>query len=99
MSNKNFLRKTSVASIVFGATNLMNAQNLGLQNAGKKILDEIAGAFPFIAGIIFIIVAWKALSEYNDTKDVFSALKIVIWFVVALLVVIGVYQFVKSQSL
>lgn len=96
--NKNFGEKVTI-SLFLLSTTLMNAQDLGLATGGNKILSELAKAFPIIVAISFIWVGWKALNEYNDTKDVLSALKIVLWFLLAVFVVVGVYQVVKNISL
>jgi len=96
--NKNFYQKASLTVFVLSAS-LMNAQDLGLATGGNKVLAELAKAFPIIVAISFIWVGWKALNEYNDSKDVLSALKIVLWYLLAVFVVVGVYQVVKNISL
>lgn len=95
---KNLIEKTSLVVFVLSAS-LMNAQDLGLATGGNKVLAELAKAFPIIVAISFIWVGWKALNEYNDSKDVLSALKIVLWYLLAVFVVVGVYQVVKNISL
>ena len=74
-----FSQKAGLLLFMLSAT-IVNAQNLGLADGGNKILSELVKAFPIVAGIAFIWVGWKALNEYNETKDVLSALKIVGWY-------------------
>lgn len=96
--NRNFYQKAGLTLFVLSAS-LMNAQDLGLASGGNKILAELVKAFPIIAGIAFLWVAWKALSEYNDSKDVLAALKIVGWYLLAVFFIVGAYQVVKNISL
>lgn len=96
--NKNYLQKASLVLFVLSAS-MMNAQDLGLATGGNKILNELVKAFPIIAAIALIWVGWKALNEYNDSKDVLSALKIVGWYLLAVFFIIGAYQVVKNVSL
>jgi len=96
--NKNFGEKVGVTLFLLSAT-LINAQDLGLATGANKVLTELGKAFPFIVGISFLWVAWKALGEYNDSKDVMAALKIIFWYLLAVFVVVGVYQVVKNISL
>lgn len=81
------------------ATTTVNAQDLGLATGGNKILAELVKAFPIVAAIAFIWVGWKALNEYNDNKDVLSALKIIGWYLLAVFFIIGAYQVIKGVSL
>ncbi|MCC9036998.1 hypothetical protein LNP80_22565 [Chryseobacterium sp. C-39] len=96
--NKNYLEKASLVLFILSAS-MMNAQDLGLATGGNKILNELVKAFPIIAAIALIWVGWKALNEYNDSKDVLSALKIVGWYLLAVFFIIGAYQVVKNVSL
>lgn len=96
--NKKFYQKASLILFVLSAS-LMNAQDLGLATGGNKILSELVKAFPIIAGIAFIWVAWKALNEYNDSKDVLASLKVVGWYLLAVFFIVGAYQVVKNISL
>lgn len=98
VTHQKFYQKASLTLLLLSAT-LVNAQDLGLASGGNKILAELAKAFPIIVAISFIWVGWKALNEYNDTKDVLHSLKIVFWFLLAVFVVVGVYQVVKGISL
>lgn len=95
---KKYLLKVSVVVAVL-AFDLALAQSLGLQSAGQKLMNEVAGAFPYVAGILFVIAGWKALNEYSETKDHMAALKIVMWYILAVLVIVGGYQFVKGLAL
>lgn len=98
MMNQKLYQKASLILFLLSAT-LVNAQDLGLATGGNKILAEIVKAFPIIVAILFIYVGWKALSEFNESKDVWAALKIILWFILAVFVVIGGYQLVKGLSL
>lgn len=99
MFKTNTTKLTSLGLLLFASVNTF-AQSFGLEAAGKKMLDEVAGAFPFIAGLLFIFAAWRALSEYNENgKDVWSGVKVILFYIVILLVIIGAYKFVRSQSL
>lgn len=98
MMNQKFYQKASLTVFLLSAT-LVNAQDLGLATGGNKILNELVKAFPIIAAIALIWVGWKALNEYNDSKDVLSALKIVGWYLLAVFFIIGAYQVVKNVSL
>jgi len=98
MMNKKFYQKASLTLFLLSAT-LVNAQDLGLATGGNKILAELVKAFPIIAAIALIWVGWKALNEYNDSKDVLSALKIIGWYLLAVFFIIGAYQVVKNVSL
>lgn len=80
-------------------TTFANAQDLGLATGGNKILNELVKAFPIIAAIAFLWVGWKALNEYNESKDVLSSLKIVGWYLLAVFFIVGAYQVVKNISL
>ena len=91
-------QKAGLLLFMLSAT-IVNAQNLGLADGGNKILSELVKAFPIVAGIAFIWVGWKALNEYNETKDVLSALKIVGWYLLAVFFIVGAYQVVKTTSL
>ena len=93
-----FSQKAGLLLFMLSAT-IINAQNLGLADGGNKILSELVKAFPIVAGIAFIWVGWKALNEYNETKDVLSALKIVGWYLLAVFFIVGAYQVVKTTSL
>jgi TRAP-type C4-dicarboxylate transport system permease small subunit len=93
-----FSQKAGLLLFMLSAT-IVNAQNLGLADGGNKILNELVKAFPIVAGIAFIWVGWKALNEYNETKDVLSALKIVGWYLLAVFFIVGAYQVVKTTSL
>lgn len=93
-----FSQKASLLLFMLSAT-IVNAQNLGLADGGNKILSELVKAFPIVVGIAFIWVGWKALNEYNETKDVLSALKIVGWYLLAVFFIVGAYQVVKTTSL
>ena len=90
--NKNFYQKTGFLILILSTT-LLSA------SGGSKILNELVKAFPIIAAIAFIWVGWKALNEYNETKDVLSSLKIVGWYLLAVFFIIGGYQVVKNVSL
>jgi TRAP-type C4-dicarboxylate transport system permease small subunit len=92
-----FSQKAGLLLFMLSAT-IVNAQNLGLADGGNKILSELVKAFPIVAGIAFIWVGWKALNEYNETKDVLSALKIVGWYLLAVFFIVGAYQVVKTTS-
>lgn len=96
--NRNFFQKTGVLVFILSAT-MINAQDLGLASGGNKILAELVKAFPIIAAIAFLWVGWKALSEYNDSKDVLSALKIVGWYILAVFFIVGAYQVIKNVAL
>ena len=99
MLNKNTTKFTALGLLLFANINAF-AQTFGLQSAGEKMLNEVAGAFPFIAGLLFIFAAWRALAEYNENgKDVWSGVKVILFYIIILLVVIGAYKFVKSQGL
>jgi len=98
MMNQKFYQKASLTVFLLSAT-LVNAQDLGLATGGNKILAELVKAFPIIAAIALIWVGWKALNEYNDSKDVLAALKIVGWYLLAVFFIIGAYQVVKNVSL
>lgn len=98
IENKKFFQKVTLTLFLLSGT-LINAQDLGLATGGNKILAEIVKAFPIIVAILFIWVGWKALSEFNESKDVWAALKIILWFILAVFVVIGGYQLVKGLSL
>ena len=93
-----FSQKAGLLLFMLSAT-IVNAQDLGLADGGNKILSELVKAFPIVAGIAFIWVGWKALNEYNETKDVLSALKIVGWYLLAVFFIVGAYQVVKTTSL
>ncbi len=93
-----FSQKAGLLLFMLSAT-IVNAENLGLADGGNKILNELVKAFPIVAGIAFIWVGWKALNEYNETKDVLSALKIVGWYLLAVFFIVGAYQVVKTTSL
>ena len=93
-----FSQKAGLLLFMLSAT-IVNAQNLGLADGGNKILSELVKAFPIVAGIAFIWVGWKALNEYNETKDVLSALKIVGWYLLAVFFIVGAYQVVRTTSL
>ena len=93
-----FSQKAGLLLFMLSAT-IVNAQDLGLADGGNKILNELVKAFPIVAGIAFIWVGWKALNEYNETKDVLSALKIVGWYLLAVFFIVGAYQVVKTTSL
>lgn len=93
-----FSQKAGLLLFMLSAT-IVNATNLGLADGGNKILSELVKAFPIVAGIAFIWVGWKALNEYNETKDVLSALKIVGWYLLAVFFIVGAYQVVKTTSL
>ena len=93
-----FSQKAGLLLFMLSAT-IVNAENLGLADGGNKILSELVKAFPIVAGIAFIWVGWKALNEYNETKDVLSALKIVGWYLLAVFFIVGAYQVVKTTSL
>lgn len=95
---RKFLFKGAVFTALLGF-NLVMAQSLGLQKAGQTMMNEVAGAFPYVAGVLFVVAGWKALNEYSESKDILAALKIVMWYIIAVLVIIGGYQFVKTQSL
>ncbi|MRM84278.1 hypothetical protein [Riemerella anatipestifer] len=95
---RKFFTKGALVATIFGVQ-FTNAQTFGLKAAGEKFMGEVAGAFPYIAGILFVFAAWKALDEYSQSKDVLAALKIILWFALALVVIVGIYQFVKGQSL
>lgn len=96
--NRNYLQKASLILFILSAS-FMNAQDLGLATGGNKILNELVKAFPIVAGIAFIWVGWKALNEYNNSKDVLEALKIVGWYLLAVFFIIGAYQVIKTVSL
>lgn len=94
----NFFKKSTVVLFLL-AVSLFNAQDLGLATGGNKILSELAKAFPIIVTISLIWVGWKALSEYNDSKDAMAVLKIIGWYLLAVFFIIGAYQVVKNLSL
>lgn len=96
--NEKFYQKASLTLFLLSAT-LVNAQDLGLATGGNKILSELAKAFPIIVTISLIWVGWKALSEYNDSKDAMAVLKIIGWYLLAVFFIIGAYQVVKNLSL
>lgn len=96
--NKKIINKVGFTLMLL-ATTTVNAQDLGLATGGNKILAELVKAFPIVAAIAFIWVGWKALNEYNDNKDVLSALKIIGWYLLAVFFIIGAYQVIKGVSL
>ena len=93
-----FSQKAGLLLFMLSAT-IVNAQDLGLADGGNKILSELVKAFPIVAGIAFIWVGWKALNEYNETKDVKKKIKIVGWYLLAVFFIVGAYQVVKTTSL
>lgn len=100
MNYKSILKKTMILSLLIGAFGLLYSQNLGLDKAGQQFLNEVRKAFPYVAGLSFVFVGWKAFNEYNENgKDVMAALKVFIYFAVILLVFIGIFEFVISKSL
>lgn len=99
MLEKNTKKISGVALLLLGNI-LVSAQNLGLSDAGNKMMNEVEKAFPFIAGILFIFAAWKALGEYNENgKDVWSGIKVILFYIIIMLVVVGAYKFIKTMSL
>lgn len=98
MRKTNFLFKGAVLTALFIFQSAM-AQSLGLQGAGQNILNEVAGAFPYVAAVLFIFAGWKALNEYSETKDVMASLKIVLWYIIAILVIVGAYGYIKNVKL
>lgn len=96
--NRNYFQKGTIALLLLSAS-LMNAQDLGLVSGGNKVLNELVRAFPIIAGIAFLWVAWDSLSTYRDTKDALQSMKGIGWWLLSVLFVVGVYQVVKNISL
>lgn len=76
------------------------AQSLGLQDAGQKLMTEVEGVFPYIAGIIFLFVGWKNLGNFtSENGDIWKGIKNLVFYILAVLIVVGVYRFVKTQTL
>ena len=78
----------------------MYAQSLGLQSAGQKLATELEGVFPYIAGGIFIFVAFRNLGNFvGENADIWKGIKNLAFYILAVLVAVGIYRFVKSQAL
>lgn len=75
-------------------------QSLGLGDAGNKLMSEVEKVFPYVAGIIFLFVGFKNLGHFTEGDgDVWKGIKNLAFYIFAVLCVVGVYKFVKSQSL
>ncbi len=76
------------------------AQNLGLGDAGNRLMTEVERVFPYIAGIIFIFVGFKNLGNFtSENGDIWKGIKNLVFYILAVLIVVGVYRFVKTQTL
>lgn len=95
---KKYLFKGAVLTALLGFE-LVIAQSLGLQRAGQSIMNEVAGLFPYIAAIGLAITGGYALIDFGKNKDYMEALKIVLFYILAVVIIVAAYQFVKSQSL
>ncbi|MDV4099074.1 hypothetical protein CMT22_17770 [Elizabethkingia anophelis] len=78
----------------------LQAQSLNLGNPGQSISSSIEAWFPWIAGAIFLFVAFRNMGDLVGTGgDVWKGVKNLLLYVLVVLVVVGVYKWVKSQSL
>lgn len=77
---------------------LVQAQDFGIKSTAQKILNELAGAFPYIAlgGLIAVGVA-NIKHFTGENADTNKGIGNIIKYLVFVLVVVGVYQFVKTQ--
>lgn len=91
-------KKISLSVMTLLLVKSIYAFDLGLGKVGKDILSSLASAFPYIVGIAFILVGFRAFNEYNESgKDYMVPLKIFIWFVIVVLIFVGLYQFLMTQ--
>lgn len=100
MNNKNFLRKSSIAILMFGVNLVVKAQPIDLKKPAEMILKGLEGAFIVFALIGLAFVGKKAMVEYNDNnKDFFAGAKVIVMYVVFVVLFIGVYRYIKTLSL
>ncbi|UTG66817.1 hypothetical protein J2O02_18295 (plasmid) [Elizabethkingia anophelis] len=78
----------------------LQAQSLNLGNPGSAMSSAVEQWFPWIAGVIFLFVAFKNMGNLvGEGGDVWKGIKNLLLYVLVVLVVVGVYRWIKSQSL
>lgn len=78
----------------------LQAQDLGLGNAGSTLGTQVEALFPWIAGLVFLFVAFKNWGNLvGEGGDVWKGIKNLILYVLSVVVVIGIYRYIKSQRL
>lgn len=96
---KNYRLALSIAMTILGSV-LISAQSLGLASGGQTLMNEAAGAFPYVAGFIFIFVAFKNMDHFTSKGgDVWEGVKNIGIYLLLVLVIVGAYQFIKSKAL
>ncbi|GIJ95382.1 hypothetical protein CAPN002_26000 [Capnocytophaga stomatis] len=73
-------------------------QGFGIKSTIQKILNELAGAFPLIALIGLIGVGAANIKHFTgENADTNKGIGNIIKYLVFVLLVVGVYQYAKTQ--
>ena len=87
--------------LLFGlslTTLALQAQDFGIASTGQSLMNELAKAFPYIAFAGFIGVAIYNVGNFiGENADSSKGIKNIIKYVVFLLIVVAIYQFIKVK--
>lgn len=96
----NYYIRCFALAILFCLSGTAFGQNLGLDQVGHNLQSQLERFFPYIAAIIFIFVAFKNLGHFTENDgNPWVAVRNLLYYIIAVLVVVGVYNLVKSKSL
>ncbi len=97
---KSSYKKTTAFLSFALMTSILTAQDLDLQTPVTKLSDQIKGIFPYVAGVIFLIVVMVNLGHFvKENGDWKKGLMNIIIYVVIVGVVAGLFQFITRIRL
>lgn len=93
--NKHFL------TLALGLSTLaLHAQDFGIESTFKKLSGELVRTFPYVALIGLIGVGiYNAGHFIGENSDSSKGIKNIIKYLIFILIVVGIYQFVKTIKL
>jgi len=99
MKNNKILNSCFYIAVFFISASL-NAQSINIGNPAQTLTSQVEKWFPWIAGIIFLFVAFKNLGNLvNEGGDPWKGIKNLILYCLIVAAVVGIYKWVKTQSL
>ncbi len=93
------LFKTKSVVILLLTTTMLNAQNLGLEQASSNFWDEVSGAAPYVLAAIFLISIFFNIGKVTGgDRDYKGFLTGVALFFFGILIAVGVVSYLLSLS-